>query len=59
MEFLIKDNGNGFDIDLIKRGNGLDNMQKRAEEAAAELTIQSRKNAGTLVRLIYKSPKEG
>ena len=32
IEFIISDNGKGFDIATVKKGNGLMNMQKRADE---------------------------
>jgi signal transduction histidine kinase len=45
----IKDNGNGFDIDKAKLGNGLYNMKKRIEEIGGEFEINSLINKGTLV----------
>lgn len=54
MEFIIKDNGNGFDIKNVKRGNGLDNMQRRADEIGAKLVLQSKQNEGTSVLLQCK-----
>lgn len=44
----IQDNGVGFDIDTIEKGNGLDNMQKRIEEIGGEFSILSSKE-GTIV----------
>ena len=54
LEFSIADNGNGFDIGKIKRGNGLDNMQKRADETGAKLILHSKLNEGALVSLQCK-----
>ncbi len=54
VQFLVKDNGKGFDISKVKKGNGLDNMQKRADEIGANLTFQSTLNEGALVSLQYK-----
>jgi signal transduction histidine kinase len=51
MEFMIKDNGIGFDPEHVKRGNGLDNMQKRADEIGAKLVLHSKLNEGTYLSL--------
>jgi signal transduction histidine kinase len=48
----IKDNGIGFNEDLISKGNGLDNLQKRANKINAKLTVTSQENKGTEVQLI-------
>lgn len=48
---VVADNGKGFDIDNIKRGNGLTNMQKRADEIGAKLNIVSSTGKGTVVLL--------
>lgn len=49
--FSISDNGKGFDRRQIKMGNGLENMQKRADEMGAVLDLQSKENEGTTVSL--------
>ena len=46
---VIKDNGSGFDIDNADSGNGLNNMQKRAEKLNANLNISSQKGIGTTI----------
>jgi len=48
----IFDNGIGFDKDKVEMGNGLINMQKRAEKIGAKFTIQSEINIGTKIKLI-------
>jgi signal transduction histidine kinase len=45
----IKDDGAGFDIKTIDRGNGLINMKKRADELGFYLNITSEKGKGTTV----------
>ncbi len=35
MEIIIKDDGKGFDVATVTKGNGLINMQKRADETGA------------------------
>lgn len=51
MEFSVIDNGKGFDAFMIKRGNGLENMQKRADEIGAKLLFQSKMNEGAVVSM--------
>ena len=50
IRFSIKDNGNGFDTNIINNGNGLNNMKYRAKEAGYLLNIFSSK-AGTEIIL--------
>lgn len=54
LEFTISDNGKGFDPQTVKRGNGLNNMQKRADEIGAKIILQSKQNEGTLVSVQVK-----
>ncbi len=54
MEFTIRDNGKGFNMATIKKGNGIMNMQKRAEEIDAEFSIKSSIFEGTTVSLKSK-----
>jgi two-component sensor histidine kinase len=46
---VIKDNGSGFDVNTADSGNGLNNMQKRAEKLKANFKISSKKDAGTII----------
>jgi two-component sensor histidine kinase len=50
-EFMICDNGRGFDATKVKPGNGLDNMRKRASQIGARLIIQTKPNEGVKVLL--------
>ncbi len=54
MEFILRDNGEGFDMVTIKKGNGIMNMQKRAEEIGGEFCIKSSISGGTTVSLKSK-----
>jgi signal transduction histidine kinase len=54
LEIMISDNGKGFDMDTIKLGNGLNNMQKRANELDADFNIYSKINAGCQISLKIK-----
>lgn len=48
---LVKDFGKGFDVSLIKKGNGLDNMHNRAIELKGTLLKESNENNGTVIQL--------
>ncbi len=54
LEFSVSDNGKGFDVVMVRRGNGLENMQKRADEIGAKLILQSKENEGASVSLQCK-----
>jgi signal transduction histidine kinase/ligand-binding sensor domain-containing protein len=56
VSFEISDNGRGFDTGSVKKGNGLNNIRARANEIHASLTIDSRKDKGTTIRLTCKIP---
>ena len=49
----IQDDGKGFIPLQNKSGNGLKNMQERAIEIGANLTIQSQPDNGTIIRLEF------
>jgi signal transduction histidine kinase len=53
-EFSVADNGKGFDILNTNRGNGLENMQKRADYIGAEFNLRSDEKNGTRLSLRYK-----
>ena len=53
----VEDNGKGFDINTISAGNGLKNMQKRAEEMKGKLTIDSKTGSGTTITLKIVLPR--
>ena len=54
MEFSVSDNGKGFDAVMVRRGNGLVNMQQRADEIGAKLLIQSQHDGGSQISLQCK-----
>ncbi|WP_124980193.1 tetratricopeptide repeat-containing sensor histidine kinase [Nonlabens xiamenensis] len=53
LNIQVTDDGNGFDKEQVQAGNGLSNMQKRAEEMGATLDIQSKPDKGSQVNLRY------
>ena len=54
IELLIQDNGIGFDMNEASRGNGILNMNRRAKEIKAELSIESTVGIGTSLELILR-----
>ncbi|NUO00303.1 MAG: tetratricopeptide repeat protein [Saprospiraceae bacterium] len=52
----VRDNGRGFDPATVKQGNGLWNMQRRAERMGGQLALESRVGEGTrmLLALVMK-----
>lgn len=53
LRLQIKDNGKGFEESIIKPGNGLFNMRKRADELGGNLRIQSKASEGTRILLTW------
>ena len=54
IRFSVSDDGIGFDEITVRRGNGLTNMRKRAEEIGATIHIESTPNQGAHIALQYK-----
>lgn len=50
---LISDNGIGFELDGIKKGLGLKNMEQRARIAKVDFSIVAKIQEGTTVQLIF------
>jgi len=53
IDFLITDDGKGFDPETVKKGNGLVNMYKRAAQLNGNLRIISSPEKGTSVHLLF------
>ena len=51
LQMVIIDEGSGFTITSIKKGDGLDNMQSRAAEMNAQLEIKSGVGRGTTIQV--------
>lgn len=51
MKLEVKDDGVGFDVASADGGNGLGNMQKRADAMNAKIAMQSKPSEGTVVTL--------
>ena len=50
----IIDDGKGFNVLQSFDGNGLKNMQSRAKEIKADLSLNSEKDKGTSINLSFK-----
>jgi ligand-binding sensor domain-containing protein/signal transduction histidine kinase len=53
----INDNGKGFDIQCVKNGNGLRNMESRAKKMGAEYQLHSVQGKGTTITLQIRPDK--
>ena len=51
LSLLIKDDGKGFDVNEIKRGNGISNIEIRIEELGGSLNLESILNLGTTYQI--------
>lgn len=54
LSVFIKDNGSGFDLDTIQKGNGIQNIEKRAEKIDGKMELISKPNQGTAWKLSVK-----
>ncbi len=52
LQFVVSDDGNGFNMKNVPQGNGLTNMNKRIQEIGGELSIDSKENTGTKVIIL-------
>jgi signal transduction histidine kinase len=51
MHLQVKDNGKGFTLAGIKKGNGLRNMEERAADMNALIEIDSIIGTGTTIKI--------
>jgi len=52
LKLELIDNGKGFDVETVKRGNGLNNLEKRAKEINGQIDIKSEPGKGTCINLM-------
>ena len=50
--FCIEDNGCGFDVNILKRINGLNNIRERTERIGGKVEIYSVPNSGTKITIM-------
>jgi signal transduction histidine kinase len=48
----IRDDGKGFDVELVELSGGLSEMRRRASTIDANLIVTSEINTGTTVKLV-------
>ena len=53
--FMIRDNGQGFDVENAEKGLGLESMRERVELSGGEFQIESIIDQGTTIRAIWES----
>lgn len=51
LKLIVQDNGEGFDVNTVQSGNGIRNIQNRAEKIGAKLSLTSEKEFGTRWRI--------
>lgn len=56
LQMTLKDNGEGFDIQNVKKGHGIDNMYVRAKRIKGRFYIDSRPGKGTIINLAFRLP---
>ncbi len=49
LNLSIKDNGKGFDVETIQKGNGLQNIQYRVKQCGGNINIVAADNEGTSI----------
>ena len=52
LTMIVKDEGKGFNIKSILKGNGLDNIHSRAVSLGGTVTVDSEEGKGTIVKLV-------
>ncbi len=57
LQLVLKDDGQGFEMQTVKKGHGINNMNTRTERLNGKLYIDSRKNKGTIINLAFKIPQ--
>ncbi len=55
LKMTIRDDGNGFELSTVKAGNGLLNMQQRADAMKARFNLESISGKGTTIELEFKN----
>jgi len=52
LKMELTDNGKGFHAGTVKRGNGLNNLEKRAKEIGGQIDIKTAPGKGTSINLM-------
>ena len=54
VEFMVQDNGTGFDPEKVSKGLGLSSMEERAILSGGAFEIESAPGKGTMIRATWK-----
>ena len=57
LQMVLKDDGLGFDLKAVKKGNGVNNMHVRATRLNGKIYIDSFYGKGTIISLTFRLPK--
>ncbi len=57
LQVTVSDDGVGFDPATVRRGNGLDHLERRMEESGGTCVFEARPGGGTCVRLSVRLPE--
>jgi signal transduction histidine kinase len=57
LEIVITDNGRGFDLNTIRRGNGLTNLHERLKALNGQCHVESQTGKGTTVKFTLPLPR--
>lgn len=57
LQMILKDDGLGFDVKAVKKGNGVNNMQVRAGRLNGKIYIDSFIGRGTIISLTFRVPR--
>ncbi|MBW7912681.1 MAG: hypothetical protein H3C54_03025 [Taibaiella sp.] len=56
LHIALTDNGKGFNVEEVVKGNGLNNMRNRTERLKGKLYIDSKPGHGTVINLHFRLP---
>lgn len=56
LHISLSDNGKGFNVEEVVKGNGLNNMRNRTKRLNGKLYIDSKPNLGTSINLHFRVP---
>jgi signal transduction histidine kinase len=56
VQVVLRDDGEGFEVQLARKGKGINNMYVRAERMDGRLYIDSKVGKGTIITLTFRLP---
>ena len=57
LQIVLRDDGKGFDLQTVAKGNGINNMNVRTARLHGKIYIDSRPGKGTIINLTFKIPQ--